>query len=102
MRISGLYYLFQQHSIMSTFTREQHATIINDKLREAILGLDKKGKKCLLKAMAKLMENMKAKQNAPPQRVDVPLTSECVFQGQRVGASPPVTTTTNCTAPEVI
>ena len=36
---------------MPTFTRKQHATMVNDELREAILGPDKKAKKLLLEAM---------------------------------------------------
>jgi hypothetical protein len=55
---------------MPTFTHEQHATAVNDDLREAILGLDKKTNKSLLKAIAKSMENMTAQLNASPQRVD--------------------------------
>ena len=64
---------------MSMFTRKQHAIAVNNELREAIIGLDKKAKKRLLKAMAILMENMAAKQDAPPQRVDEPATSEGVY-----------------------
>ena len=70
MRVSGSYDLFPQHCIMPTFTREEHATAVNDELQEAILGLDKKAKKRLLKAMATSMATMTATINAPPQRVD--------------------------------
>ena len=102
MRVSGLYDIFPQHCTMPTFTREEHATAVNDKLREAILGLDKKANKRLLKAMATSMATMAATINAPPQRVDGPPTSEGVPQGQRVGPAPPVTTTTHPTAPTVV
>ena len=47
----GSYDLFPQHFIMPEFTQQQHATAVNDKLREAIFGLDHKAKKHLLKAM---------------------------------------------------
>jgi hypothetical protein len=66
MRIRGSYYLFPRHCIIPTFTRDQHATAVNDDLKEAILGLDKKANKQLLKAMAILMENITTKQDAPP------------------------------------
>ena len=102
MRISGSYDLFPQHCIMPTFTREQHATAVNNELNEAISSLDKKAKRRLLKAMAVSMENLATKADAPPQRVDVPATSEGDPRGQRVGPSPPVTTTTNPTAPAVV
>ena len=85
MRVLGLYDLFTQHCIMPTFTREEHATAVNDELQEAILNLDKKAKKCLLKAMTTSMTTMMATINAPPQRVDGAPTSEGVPQGQRVG-----------------
>lgn len=48
------------------------------------------------------MENMTAKKNVPPQRVDKPLTLEGVPWGQRVGLSPLITPTPNSTAPVVI
>ena len=102
MRVSRLYDLFPQHCIMPTFTREEHATAVNDELQEAILGLDKKAKKRLLKAMTTSMVTMTATINAPPQRVDGPPTSEGVPQCQRVGLAPPITTTTDPTAPTVV
>ena len=102
MRVSGSYNLFPQHCIMPTFTREEHATSVSDELQEAILGLDKKAKKRLLKAMATSMATMTATINASPQRLDKPPTSEGVPQGQRVGPAPPVTMTTNPTAPTVV
>jgi hypothetical protein len=43
---------------MPTFTREHHATGVNDELREAILGLDKKANKRHLKAMVISMNNI--------------------------------------------
>jgi hypothetical protein len=61
---------------MPTFTREQHATAVNNELNEAISSLDKKAKRRLLKAMAISMEDLATKANAPPQRVNVPSTSE--------------------------
>ena len=78
MRVSGSYDLFPQHCIMPTFTCEEHATAVNNKLQEAILGLDKKAKKHLLKGMATSMATMTATINASPQRVDGPPTSEGV------------------------
>ena len=78
MRISGSYDLFPQHCIMPTFTREEHATAVNDELQEAILGLNKKAKQYLLKAMVTSMATMPSTINVPPQRVDEPPTSEGV------------------------
>ena len=97
MRVSGSYNLFPHHCIMSAFTCEEHTTAVNDKLQEEILGLNKEVKKCLLKVMATLLVTMTATINAPSQRVDKPATSEDVPQGQRVGPTPPVTTTTHGT-----
>ena len=102
MCVSGSYDLFPQHCIMPTFMREEHATAVNNELQEAILGLDKKAKKRLLKAMATSMATMTATINVPPQRVDEPPTSEDVPQGQRVEPAPPVTTTTNLMAPTIV
>merc|ERR1712194_658782 len=82
--------------------REEHATAVNDELQEAILGLEKKAKKRLLKAMVTSMATMTATINAPPQRVDGAPTSEGGPQGQRVGPAPPVATTTNPTTPTVV
>ena len=64
---------------MPMFTREEHATAMNDKLQEEILDLDKKAKKHLFKAMATSMATMTATINASPQRVDKPSTSEVVL-----------------------
>ena len=75
---------------------------VNDKLQEAILGLNNKAKKRLLKAMATSMATMTATINVPPQRVDEPPTSEGVLQGQRVRPAPPLTTTTNPTSPTIV
>ena len=102
MRVSRSYSLFPQHCSIPTFTREEHATAVNNELQEAILSLDKKAKKRLLKAMAASMATRTATINAPPQRLDGPPTSEGVLQGQRVEPAPPVTTTTNPTAPTVV
>ena len=44
IRVSGLYDLFPQHCIIPTFTRKEHATAVNDELKEAILSLNKKAK----------------------------------------------------------
>ena len=60
---------------MSTFTRKHNVRTVNDKLKETILGVDKKAKKRLLKAMAKLIEDMTAKQTLPPQSVGEPPTT---------------------------
>ena len=43
---------------MPMFTHKQHVTAVNNELKETSLGLDKKAKKHLLKAMTKLMEDM--------------------------------------------
>ena len=85
MCVSGVYNLFPQHCIMPAFTRKSHVTAVNDEIKEEILGLDKKAKKHLLKAMSTAMAIMVATNNASPHRVDNPLTSEGVSQGQRVG-----------------
>ena len=74
MRVSGSHNLFPQHSTMPLFTREEHATAVNNKLQEAILGLDKKAKKRLLNVMATSMVTMTAIINVSPQRVDGPPT----------------------------
>ena len=79
MRVSGLYDLFLQHCIMPTFTHKDHVTAVNDKLKEAILSLNKKAKKHLLKAMTTSMVNMMVIINAPPQRVEKPPTLEGVL-----------------------
>ena len=102
MHVSGFYGVFPQHCIMPAFTREEHLTAANDKLQEAILDPNKRAKKRLLKAMATSMTTMTATINAPPHRVDEPPTSEGVPQSQRVGPAPPVTTTTNPTAPVIV
>ena len=87
---------------MPTFTCKEHATAANDKLKEAILSLDKKGKTRLLKAMAMSLTTMPATNNAPTRSMDEPSTLEGVPQDQRVGQAPPVTTTINITAPTTV
>ena len=81
MRVSRLYDLFPQHCIMPTFTRKEHVTTVNDKPKEAILSLNKKAKKHLLKAMATSMVIMTVTDNAPSQRMDKAPTSEGVPHG---------------------
>ena len=80
MRILGSYDLFPPHCIMSTCTCKQHVAAVNDEHGEAILSLDKRMTKRLLKVMAISMESIATKQDATPQRVDVTSTSECVPQ----------------------
>jgi hypothetical protein len=41
------YDLFPQHCVMPTFTRKERTAAVNDKLKEAILVLNKKVKKHL-------------------------------------------------------
>ena len=52
--------------------------------------------------MSTSMENITAKQNVPPPRVNEASTSEGIPQGQRVVSTPLVITTTNLKAPVVI
>ena len=88
---------------MSTFTRKEHVIKVDNELgEESILGLDKKAKQRLLKAIATSMVTMTVTNNAPPQRVDEPPTSEDVPKGQRVGPAPPVTTPMNPTTPTIV
>ena len=87
MRVSGLSYLFPQHCIMLAFTHEEHATAVNNKLKEAILSLNKKAKKRLLEAIVTSTGTMTITINAPTQRMDEPHTSKGVTQGQRVATA---------------
>ena len=99
IRISGSFDMFPQHCIMPTFTREQHATEVHNKLKEAVSGLSKNTKKKVLGAMTKTIEDITEQQANPPQRVVDQPTSEGGNLEQRVGPAPPVTTTSNPTAP---
>ena len=87
---------------MPMFTRKEHVIAVNDKLKEAILSLDKNAKKRLWKAMTTSMATMMVRNNVPPQGVDEAPTSEGVPQGRRVGPAPPVTMTTSPTAPTIV
>ena len=62
-------------------------------------GLSKNAKERLLKAMTKAVEDINERQSNPPQRVVDQPTSEGGNLEQRVGPAPPVTITSNPTAP---
>ena len=99
MRISGSFDLFPQHCVLPTFTPEQHAVEVHNELTDAVHNLNKKSKKKLLTAMAAALRKLATADNNPPQRVGEVPTSEGESPAQRVDEAPPITTTTNPTAP---
>ena len=84
---------------MPTFTPEQHAVEVHNELTECVQSLSKKAKKKLLKAMATAIEKLTTPVIDPPQKVNVVATSEGEAAIQRLDVRPPVTTSTNPTAP---
>ena len=80
---------------MPTFTPEQHAVEVNKELVDCVQKLNKKSRRKLLKSMAVAIKKL-TNNEQDPRRV----TSEGDCAQQRVGAAPPVTTTTDPTAPE--
>ena len=102
MRISGSFDLFPQHCVLPTFTPEQHEIEVHNELTDAVHNLNKKSKKKLLTAMATALRKLATADNNPPQRVGEVPTSEGESPAQRVDEAPPITTTTNPTAPRTM
>ena len=102
IRTSVSFDLFAHHCIMHIFTRNQHATKVHNKLKEAVERLIKHAKNILVKEITKAIEAIKERQANPPQRVFDQPTSEVRSMEQRLGPAPPVTRTSNPTAPAMI
>ena len=84
------------------FTPEQHAVEVHNELTGAVHNLNKKSKKKLLTAMAAALRKLATADNNRPQRVGEVPTSEGESPAQRVDEAPPITTTTNPTAPRTM
>lgn len=99
MRISGTYELFPQHCLFPQFTPDEHASEVFDELAASIPAMSRKAFDNLTKRIeSALLEHSGA---APIQRVEDTATSlqRVETEPQRVDKPPPITTTTNPTAP---
>ena len=102
-RTSGSFDLFPQHCLLPEFTPEQHAAEVQDELHESIQRLSRPAKAKLLKQVAQSLRILATEAAEKPlQRVASTPTSEGGTAIQRVAAAPPITTTTNPTAPRTI
>ena len=101
--ISGSFDLFPQHCLLPKFSPEQHANEVHDELYESIHSLSRPAKSNILKKISKYLCTLATIKLDPPlQRVDISPTSEGEQSILRVGATPPVTTSTNPTALRIL
>ena len=99
-RISGSFDLFPQHCLLPEFTLEHQPKEVHKELVESIGRLNKTSGRKLVKALAKTAKDLATTPNTrTPQRVEPEATSEGEGPTQRVATAPPVTTTTDHTAP---
>ena len=98
-RISGSFDLFLQHFLLSEFTPIQHTQEVLTELAESVKKLNKQTRKTIIKTVEAVITNLQS--ITPPQkRVETSTTLEGGQATQRVIQwDPPITTTTNPTAP---
>ena len=99
-RINASFELFPQHCILPAFTPAEHATEVCSELVESVGKLNKQDRMQILKRMTKTLRQLATSTDGPIHRVNPAPTSEGGATIQRVTTSPPVTTSTNPTAPD--
>ena len=99
-RITASFDQFPQHCQLPEFSPAQHAIEVYNELKETIQQLSAPNKQKILKQLATTLRECAT--NNPLQRVSKSPTSEGEPPVQRVAASPPITTSTNPTAPRTL
>ena len=98
-RTTASFELYPQHCSLPEFTPAQHAEEVCTELVESIQQLSKKPKKKLIQWIADALQQLATERGPTKQRVAPAPTSEGGATIARVSNAPPITTTTNPTAP---